>query len=334
MNLPLISIIIPAYNTEKYIEECIKSIINQTYQNWECIIIDDGSQDNTNSIIKNWTDLDSRISLYYQDNQGVSKARNLGIDAAKGKYMCFIDVDDWVEPNFLAFFIDNIQDSNTLIVQDIIKDYNSHTVVKTQDYINKEFLLPKELKEILSNYKFTQGYASNKLYNLSIIRKNNLYFHKNTANEDEIFYFKYLQYISKIKFIEEAQYHYIQRKLSISRTPKFIPTYNYLLKVISINNNIKNILEGDIENTVFAKQYSAKRFSQVFHFCFKNAIYTNNYSFKERMHYLKLLSNVLLSNIYLLQPAKTIPQKIDLFLLKNKLFLLTDLFIKLRKALN
>lgn len=309
MNLPFISIIIPAYNTEKYIDECIQSVINQTHQNWECIIIDDGSQDSTKDIIKNWVDIDGRISLYSQNNQGVSKARNLGIDTAQGEYICFIDADDWVEPDFLTFFIKNVQDSNTLIVQDIIKDYNSHTEVKTQNYKNEEFILPKELKKLLSNYKFTQGYICNKLYNLSVIRKNNLYFYENIANEDEVFYFEYLQYISKIKFIEEAQYHYIQRELSRSRTLKFIPTYNYLLKVVSINNNIQNILENNTENITFAQQYSTKRFSQVFNFCFKDSIYKNNYTFKERIGYLSLLSNVLSDNISLLQPAKTIPQK-------------------------
>lgn len=332
---PLISIIVPLYNLEDYIEKCLYSILSQNYQNWECIIINDCSSDNSKELACNFIQKDTRFSyIENTTNLGLSLTRNKGIDIAKGEYICFIDADDWIEPNFLTFFIDNIQDSNTLIVQDIVKDYNSHTVVKTQDYINKEFLLPKELKKILSNYKFTQGYAWNKLYNLSIIRKNNLYFHKNTANEDEIFYFEYLQYISKIKFIEEAQYHYIQHEFSMSRTPKFIPTYNYLLKVISINNNIQNILKNNTENIAFAEQYSTKRFNQVFNFCFKDSIYKNNYTFKERVYYLNLLSNVLLSNIDLLQPAKTIPQKIDLFLLKNKLFLLTDLFIKLRKTLN
>ena len=91
-----VSIIIPAYNCEKYIFECLESVINQTYSNLEIIIIDDGSTDNTSEICQRFEKIDNRIIYTWQENSGVSKARNKGIDLAKGKYIVFIDADDKV----------------------------------------------------------------------------------------------------------------------------------------------------------------------------------------------------------------------------------------------
>ncbi|MCI8778348.1 MAG: glycosyltransferase family 2 protein [Bacilli bacterium] len=97
----LISIIIPVYNTEDYLDKCLSSIINQTYKNIEIIIIDDGSTDNSKKIIKQYMNKDCRISYYYQNNSGVAIARNSGIDKAQGDYIAFIDSDDYIDLTFI-----------------------------------------------------------------------------------------------------------------------------------------------------------------------------------------------------------------------------------------
>ena len=97
MNDPLVSIIMPVYNGEKYIKEAIDSVINQTYKNWELIIVNDGSKDNTERIVKSYDD--KRIKYFYQENKGVSAARNRALEVAKGKYITFLDSDDYLPPN-------------------------------------------------------------------------------------------------------------------------------------------------------------------------------------------------------------------------------------------
>ena len=100
-----VSFIIPAYQVEKYIGDCIKSILNQTKDNFEIIIVDDGSVDNTLEIIREYADRDSRITVIHQENQGVASARNVGIDIAKGEWICFVDGDDFISPFLIEEYL-------------------------------------------------------------------------------------------------------------------------------------------------------------------------------------------------------------------------------------
>lgn len=97
-----ISIIVPVYNTEKYLDRCIQSVLAQTYTNWELLLIDDGSTDSSGAICDKYAAQDSRIKVFHKANGGVSSARNLGLDNAKGEWITFVDADDWIKPNFLS----------------------------------------------------------------------------------------------------------------------------------------------------------------------------------------------------------------------------------------
>ena len=94
--MPKLSIIVPVYNVDKYLERCIRSILNQTYENFEIILVNDGSTDNSGIICENYSKVDSRIRVIHKKNEGVSSARNIGVDNAKGKYIGFIDPDDYI----------------------------------------------------------------------------------------------------------------------------------------------------------------------------------------------------------------------------------------------
>ena len=109
----LISIVIPVYNAEKYLEQCLNSIKNQTYKNFEVILVNDGSIDNSESICKVFVESDTRFRYYLKANGGASSARNLGLDNAQGNYITFIDADDWVDENHLEVLINNIKESNS-----------------------------------------------------------------------------------------------------------------------------------------------------------------------------------------------------------------------------
>lgn len=102
MNSPLISIIVPVYNTEKYLDQCIQSVLAQTYTNWELLLIDDGSTDSSGAICDKYAGEDNRIRVFHKANGGVSSARNLGLDNAKGEWITFIDADDSVKPEYLS----------------------------------------------------------------------------------------------------------------------------------------------------------------------------------------------------------------------------------------
>ncbi len=110
--MKLISVIVPVYNTEKYIEKCVMSILNQTYKNLEIILIDDGSTDNSPQICDSLAEKDNRITVIHQPNGGVSSARNIGLDNTHGDYITFVNSDDYIAPNMIEFLSENIGDTN------------------------------------------------------------------------------------------------------------------------------------------------------------------------------------------------------------------------------
>lgn len=111
MITPLVSIITPAYNAQRFVGEAIKSVINQSWQNWEMLIIDDGSLDDTSQICQDFCDIDKRVKLIKSSNHGVSHARNLGLKSAKGKYIGFLDADDIIDPDYIKLIIKKLEDT-------------------------------------------------------------------------------------------------------------------------------------------------------------------------------------------------------------------------------
>ena len=107
----LISIVIPIYNAVKYLEECLNSIKNQTYKNFEVIMVNDGSKDDSETICKRFSEDDTRFRYFKKENGGVSSARNLGLDNVEGDYITFIDADDWIDENHLELLINSIKKS-------------------------------------------------------------------------------------------------------------------------------------------------------------------------------------------------------------------------------
>ena len=112
MDEPLITVIVPVYNGEKYIDCCVESILNQKYKNIELILVDDGSTDNSYTMLKEWLKRDKRVNIIHQSNEGVSVARNNGIDNAKGEFITFVDVDDYIENDFVLYFYNLIKEYN------------------------------------------------------------------------------------------------------------------------------------------------------------------------------------------------------------------------------
>ncbi|MCS2957907.1 glycosyltransferase [Bacteroides salyersiae] len=131
MNIPLFSIIIPVYKVEQYLPECIDSIIKQTFTNFELLLIDDGSPDRSAEICDAYALKDNRIHVFHEKNGGVSFARNIGLDNAQGKWITFIDSDDWVEKDYLEKIYAEVVSFNAdLIVWSIVHRYANYSSLK------------------------------------------------------------------------------------------------------------------------------------------------------------------------------------------------------------
>lgn len=140
MNKPTISVVVPTYNSEKYIGKCIDSILAQTYKHWELIIIDDGSQDDTFCILEKYAKEDCRVHIIHQENQGPGIARNTGIAAAKGEYIVFIDSDDYIENDYFELLAKHDEDVVFIDVQNVDEQGN---VIK-KDFMSSNRTLPKD----------------------------------------------------------------------------------------------------------------------------------------------------------------------------------------------
>ena len=175
--MDLISAIVPVYNVEKYLYRCVDSILKQTYENFELILIDDGSPDNCSQMCDELSEKDSRIKVIHQENQGLSAARNSGIKIAKGNYLTFIDSDDWISNTMFEDLINLIKEKNAdisicnFIVTDGNAIYKKNTKAEEKLYSKDEFM--KIILRVNSNRCI--HYAWGKLYKKDVIDKNEHY---------------------------------------------------------------------------------------------------------------------------------------------------------------
>ena len=130
---PLISVVIPAYNAGQFLDETLESVLSQTYENWECIIVNDGSTDKTESIAKKWCEKDARFRYFYKENSGASDTRNLGIKEARGEYIAFLDADDLYMPNFLEVCLETLIKKDVDLVAPRMLSFTSvNTIIKNK----------------------------------------------------------------------------------------------------------------------------------------------------------------------------------------------------------
>lgn len=205
---PKISVIIPVYNVERFIDRCIKSVVNQTLQDIEIIIVNDGSQDNSELFIKKYLNSE-KIKYFKKGNGGLSSARNFGINRANGEYIAFLDSDDYIDFNMYEEMYNLAKKEKADMVEcDFIKEWEDRKVYdKRRRYKNKRDMMIKP-----------RVVAWNRIIKTEIIKNNNIKFPNDLIYEDLEFYFKILPYVKKISYINKYFVHYTQRKNSISST--------------------------------------------------------------------------------------------------------------------
>ena len=210
----LISIIIPIYKVEDYLCRCVDSIINQTYQNLEIILVDDGSPDKCPQICDEYAQKDSRIKVIHKENGGLSDARNAGMEVATGDYISYIDSDDWVSLDFFEVLIENaIQNDSDVIECSVVKVYeNSEVCMNEEDESVQNFNTEDALQELIGEKNFRQ-HVWNKLYKTEIVK--DILFPVGKLNEDEFWTYKIFGNAKTVTRIHKTMYFYFQRGDSI-----------------------------------------------------------------------------------------------------------------------
>ena len=209
MNNPKISVIVPVYNVEKLLHRCIDSILAQTFTDFELLLIDDGSKDKSGEICDEYTEIDARIRVFHKQNGGVSSARNIGLDNARGEWIGFVDSDDYVEENFLSSFFKLGQNADLLSQGFLSPNWQNKgpkTVTEKDEIVTENSIASFALRLT----KTTQiGFLWCKLFRSKIINKYSIRFDENVCfMEDRLFIYNFLSHSNRVINVSETGYVY------------------------------------------------------------------------------------------------------------------------------
>lgn len=254
--MPKISVIVPVYNVEPYLRLCVNSILNQTFTDFELLLIDDGSTDYSGEICDEYASMDSRVKVFHTTNRGVSAARNLGINKASAEWITFVDSDDWMEKGCLLDFVRNIPAREGVVFQSFFIDFASNPNKNRVDpsYIDISLKSPYIAQALIQYNVLYNRFVTAKLFNRDTIFKYSIHFDEDLSiGEDTVFVRTYLKYISEIRLSSLSAYHYMQRGITTLSVVNHSSENNILiferlwesllllLDAFSIQNDIKNV---------------------------------------------------------------------------------------------
>lgn len=237
-----VSVIVPAYNSEAFLDRCLTSIVNQTYPDLEVLLIDDGSTDGTLALGQSWANRDSRISVFHAENAGVSSARNIGLRNAQGVYICFVDSDDYLDENFVQWHVDRLQNDSQVDISvcGFVDEDDQGTVIHTseitshQEYdmrqFNSSYFLPYTCWQIMFRASMLNADGKALLFDQTIHIK-----------EDLLFLYALLARSHKVMVDGNILYHSVYRSSSLSHTAlgkegesDFLSSINVYPQLISV----------------------------------------------------------------------------------------------------
>ena len=327
----LISVIVPVYNVEDYIEKCLDSIINQTYNNLQIIIVDDGSPDDSGKICDDYAKKDSRITVLHKENGGVSFARNIGLQNATGNWVTFVDSDDWIKNDYIEQLLKIAKQDNADVV---LCGYNRVNNTARQE-INATggkdtFSLSEYLIKTL-NPQTGFGFCHMKLIKKDCIQ--NLRFDENlVVGEDALFNMQLSKNIKKAVFYKKALYNYRNNSNSV------VKRYddNYAKKYLESMKKCKEYITSNYTDSKIKQNY----YNYVAYHVMLVAV---NYCFhpeNKNKHKIKLLKEICSYDIFKEGILNSnfenisLTRKVTLFTLKHKLYFLTGLICKIRQRQN
>lgn len=314
----MLSIIIPVYNTEKTLYRCIDSIINQSYRDWELLLIDDGSTDYSATICDNYTLQDKRIKVFHKSNEGVSAARNVGLKHAKGEWITFVDSDDYVKRDYLKNLL-----SHTSVTVDLVVSY-------AEVHDENGFKVERYPSKLVTNENFDTIFIENdmnwhtspwsKLYKRKIIEENHLRFCKGMhIGEDAVFLFSYMLCSDRIYISHDTDYCYF------AYTPgSLTKRVNSLASEILAYDQIRTTVESMILKKAIKNSISLRKLNWLiasYQRRILNALYYNNVQKEERLSVLKTMDFSYYINY---MGSSSVKELIFIFLLKYRLFSVYD----------
>ena len=233
-NDPLISLVIPCYNSQHTLRKCLDSVIQQSYTNLEIILVDDGSTDDSSKIYEEFQSKDERIKIYKQENSGVSKARNKGVALTTGEYICFVDSDDWVETNYCSELYDLLvtENADISIIEASYEDENGKVVFNKP--ISGEMVFDgKRALALLLEDEVIQSHPWGKLYKAHFL--NNINFPENLkCFEDYSTLFKIFDKAVKVVKSNKKLHHYIQHEDSLSHNLSPETAFHFYLAIMEV----------------------------------------------------------------------------------------------------
>ena len=325
----LISIIVPVYNVEKYLNKCIDSIINQTYRNLEIILVDDGSPDNCGKICDEYAKKDKRIKVIHKKNGGVSSARNKGIENASGYWISFVDADDWIEKDYIKILVNNKEDADIVLCG--YNRVNKNKIEKVNGNGEKLIYNSKEYLIKTLNPQTGIGFINMKLIKKKCIER--IRFDENLkVGEDAFFNIQISPNIKKAVFIKKAVYNYrinndsVVKKYDENYADKYLYSMQTIKKYIFKNYEKEEIRQNYYNFVAFHVLLVAVNY------CYNKENKTKNKikKLQEICNYTEFKEGIQKSNYDNL----SLTRKITLFTVKHQVFLLTSLICIIRQLQN
>lgn len=327
MDDKLVSIVIPVFNAQRYLSDCIKSAVSQLYSNVEVILINDGSTDDSGKICDEYALADERIRVFHKKNGGVSSARNFGMSVAKGEYVCFVDSDDFINEMYVKNLVTGLTEGSDLVISRL--DFPNAPIRRLENSTAENEEIPLE---ICKQRLLTLSGPVCKLFKLDIVKSRGICFPEDVCmGEDGIFFTRYLNSISKMNVIDVCDYFYRQTEGSLSS--KFYPFVeewscyikwkSEVLKLFSRNedesfNPMKETWNNRIGTHFLRSVLSVSRQKPCL-------------SLKKQIFLLRSIPSNDIAEFKKYFIPKTRNQRITKFLIANKFFVLFALVMKLDK---
>lgn len=320
---PTVSVIMPVYNVEQYISQAIESVLNQTYKNFELIVVDDGSPDRSGEIAEAYARKNAAVRVIHKKNGGLSDARNAGTIMATGKYIVFIDSDDYMEANLLESTVCAAEEQKADVV---MFGYFIERINAEEEIVEREpIYYPYEstdLKNIQIDSNLVQmvGYAWNKVYRSQLLKQNNLMFTKGlSVVEDIVFNSAVFTKLQKLIIVDKPLYHYThrERKTLVNMFHKDV----FMLHKVGIASRKKLFEALGIKQNMINEFISLGHLSGIRYCCANLFYYKNELKSKEKYNYIKLMLNDQLTK-----------QLIEKFRCRNKSDLIIKYIVKYRMS--
>ena len=331
-----VSVIVPIYNADQWLDECIKSVLNQTYSNIELLLINDGSIDLSIDICKKYEKLDSRVKIINKLNTGVSDTRNVGIENAKGNYIVFLDSDDFLMNTIIQDALNKQKSTgNELVIwnHNLIKGkLNQKEPLFYGDKISKEELMKSVISDFKCNYNLGNYFRAvhGKLFLTSIINEYNIRFNKDSyIGEDAVFMLKYLIYVDQLSYLNTYGYNY--RLLNTSAVRKFKKDL-YEQSCIQLDDMKTFLKSNNLLNTSIESSFTVLAWT-LFRDLLKNDIVGKDYNYLNAQKWLINKKDLLCNknaNINEFPNITKIHYKLVSYLPTKMICLLTHVYMKIK----